>query len=178
MRLLKMAGFLALTLLVVTLISTFSSRQASARFGAAEPQDSPAGCDTEQHRQFDFWVGDWVVYNPDGTTAGSNTIAKVLGGCALHESWKSATGGAGNSYTFYDAARDRWHQTWIDARGGALYLDGEWTGSAMVLFDGTNRITWTPLDGGGVRQHWEVTPDEGATWSTAFDGEYIAARQE
>lgn len=178
MRLVKMAGLMVLTVLVVTMISALSSRSASARFGAAAPQTAAAGCDAEEHRQFDFWVGDWVVYNPDGSTAGSNTISLALDGCALHESWKSATGGTGHSYTFYDAARDAWHQTWIDSRGGTLYLDGAWTGEAMVLSDGSNRITWTPLEGGAVRQHWEVTADEGATWSTAFDGEYVPARQQ
>ena len=34
------------------------------------------------------------------------------------------------------------------------------------------RITWTPLDGGRVRQHWESTTDGGKTWVTAFDGLY------
>jgi len=35
------------------------------------------------------------------------------------------------------------------------------------------RITWTPsLDGSEVRQHWEVSSDDGATWQTAFDGHY------
>ena len=30
---------------------------------AAAAQNSPAGpCDTPQHHQFDFWVGDWQVF--------------------------------------------------------------------------------------------------------------------
>lgn len=176
MRLLKMAGFLALTVVVVVAVSTLGPRDASARFGRTPQTAEP--CQTEAHRAFDFWVGDWIVYNPAGEVAGHNTIELVLGGCALHESWVSASGGEGHSYTFYDRANDRWHQTWIDANGGALYVDGNWNGEAMVLSDGTNRITWTPLDGGAVRQHWETTDDGGATWSTAFDGEYIPARQE
>ncbi len=46
---------------------------------------------------------------------------------------------------------------------------------SLSLTDGTNRMTWTPLDNGYVRQHWEVTSDGGTTWSTAFDGEYHPA---
>jgi hypothetical protein len=35
------------------------------------------------------------------------------------------------------------------------------------------RITWTPSpDGSEVRQHWEVSSDDGVTWQTAFDGHY------
>ena len=35
-----------------------------------------------------------------------------------------------------------------------------------------NRITWTPNADGTVRQHWEMTKDEGKTWATLFDGLY------
>jgi hypothetical protein len=34
------------------------------------------------------------------------------------------------------------------------------------------RITWTPLAGEGLRQHWESTTDGGKTWATVFDGFY------
>jgi hypothetical protein len=117
-------------------------------------------------------VGSWDVYAPNGQLAGHNIIEPILEGCGLQESWTSATGGKGNSYNFYDAANDQWHQTWIDDSGNPLYLDGIFEEGRMVLTDGTNRITWTPLPSGYVRQHWEVTTDGGATWLTAFDGEY------
>ena len=151
------------------------AKDASARYQAA-PQQS--ACASAAHRAFDFWVGQWVVYDPQGNVVGHNTIELTLDGCALHESWESASGSSGHSYSFYDAAADKWHQTWIDDGGNALYVDGGWTGEAMVLRDGTNRVTWTQIAGGGVRQHWETTADGGATWSTAFDGDYSLARQE
>jgi hypothetical protein len=34
------------------------------------------------------------------------------------------------------------------------------------------RITWTPLEGGRLRQHWESSGDGGRTWKTVFDGTY------
>lgn len=145
---------------------------APSRQESTAPQDPEAEpCSTPEHRRFDFWVGTWEVYSGD-SLAGRNVIAEALGGCAIHESWESAGGAPGHSYSFYDASREQWHQTWIDARGGALYLDGGWNGNAMVMGDDTNRITWTPLDGGRVRQHWETTSDGGETWTTVFDGEY------
>jgi hypothetical protein len=33
------------------------------------------------------------------------------------------------------------------------------------------RITWTP-EQDGVRQHWQSSADDGATWTTVFDGHY------
>ena len=34
------------------------------------------------------------------------------------------------------------------------------------------RIAWTPMPGGRVRQFWESSSDGGRTWSTEFDGLY------
>ena len=36
----------------------------------------------------------------------------------------------------YDAASDKWHQTWIDSNGAPLYLDGGLVDGHMVLTDG------------------------------------------
>ena len=176
MRSLKMAGLLMVSSTIVfALGAMLFISEASARYQSARQQPT---CATAAHRAFDFWVGQWVVYGPGGNVVGHNTIELVLDGCALHESWESVNGSTGHSYTFYDAAADKWHQTWIDNGGNAIYADGAWTGEAMVLGDGTNRITWTQIEGGGVRQHWETTIDGGTTWSTSFDGEYVPARQE
>ncbi len=41
--------------------------------------------------------------------------------------------------------------------------------------DGTtilNRISWTALDDGSVRQLWERSKDGGSSWATSFDGNY------
>jgi tetratricopeptide (TPR) repeat protein len=137
--------------------------------------DALTPCSAPEYRQFDFWVGSWDVYAPNGQMVGRNVIEPILDGCGLQESWTSATGSRGHSYNFYDSARGMWHQTWIDDSGNPLYLDGAIEDGRMVLGDGTNRITWTPLPTGYVRQHWEVTTDGGVTWTTAFDGEYRQA---
>ncbi len=58
-----------------------------------------------------------------------------------------------------------------------MLLEGGMKGKSMVLATTAdplrvNRITWTPLDYGRIRQHWESTTDGGRTWSTVFDGYY------
>ncbi len=135
-------------------------------------------CATPEFRQFDFWVGDWDVEAPASPGATSrNRISLINDGCTLREEYTTPAGYAGTSLNFYDAARKVWHQTWIDNQGGSLYLDGGRQGRAMVLAttgdpQNVQRITWTPLDDGRVRQHWESSADGGKTWSTAFDGYY------
>jgi tetratricopeptide (TPR) repeat protein len=137
-------------------------------------------CRSPEHRQFDFWLGEWEVTSPTGQAQGSNSITSIQDGCALREQWTSASGNIGTSLNFYDAAKGVWHQTWIDDSGNALYLDGRLVAGAMVLSSDPEsspiqRITWTPLTGeqqGKVRQLWESSTDGGASWSVAFEGIY------
>ena len=140
----------------------------------AEAQPKP--CAAPEHRQFDFWVGEWRVTTPDGKHAGDNTIEAILDGCALQESWQGASGGRGFSYNAWDKDRQVWHQTWVDKQGNLLLLEGRFAAGQMVLSGvqgkALNRITWEPRKDGTVRQLWETSADQGKTWQTAFDGLY------
>ena len=144
---------------------------------------TPCPCCSEDHRAFDFWAGDWEVFKPDGTPAGSNHIIWLQDSCILQENWVSATKGySGTSYNWFDKAENVWRQSWIDNQGGSLLLSGNPEGNKMVLSsrplpDGKggfviNRIIWANLPDGSVRQLWEVSADQGRTWTTAFDGLY------
>jgi len=130
-------------------------------------------CASEAHRAFDFWIGEWTVTAPSrpGWSAQSS-ITRHNDGCSIHEAYHAAGGYRGSSINFYDQADQNWHQAWIDNQGVPLYLRGGPKDGGMVLSDSSNRITWTALDDGRVRQHWESTTDKGGTWSTAFDGYY------
>jgi len=143
--------------------------------------EQPKNCDGEKHAQFDFWVGNWKSLSADGKPQGLNRIVKILGGCAIQENWSSGGGKfRGSSYNFYDAGKDSWHQTWIDMTGSSLQLNGGMVDGSMVLSQKTktengsriDRITWTPLKDGRVRQHWESSVDDGANWKQDFDGYY------
>jgi len=149
-------------------------------------QQQPAPCSTPEYRQFDFWIGSWRVERAsDGRLAGHNTITRKHGGCVLHESYRTPNGRyAGESLNIYDRTRGVWHQSWVDTGGLLLRLEGGLRDGAMVLQgpgvnregeEIINRITWNLIEGNPdrVRQHWEVSSDDGASWSTAFDGIYI-----
>jgi hypothetical protein len=150
----------------------------------AQPSAAPGRCAAPEHRQFDFWLGEWEVRTPDGKLAGRNTIRRTLGGCVLQENWRGARGHQGTSYNIYDASRRRWHQTWVDDEGLLLQLDGSFADGRMVLSGETvdsagrpmkQRITWEPLQGGKVRQRWDSSPD-GIAWRLEFEGIYSRSR--
>ena len=139
-----------------------------------------APCDAGEHRQFDFWLGDWEVRTPEGKLAGTNRITREYGGCVLHERYDTGRGYSGESLNVYDAPRKAWHQTWVDTSGTLLLLEGGLRDGRMVLEGQTvdadaqttkHRITWTPNPDGTVRQFWESTDARGQ-WTTAFEGLY------
>lgn len=70
-------------------------------FTFSQNQQNKCKCCTAIHWQFDFWKGEWVVTNPDGSVAGTNTITKIQNGCILEENWISNTPGyTGTSRNF------------------------------------------------------------------------------
>jgi hypothetical protein len=163
----------------MTSSSWFGLLALAATFAAAQPA-APRPCATAEHRQFDFWLGEWEVRGPAGRVAGTNRISSLYGGCVLHEQYDTARGYSGASFNIYDAGRRRWHQTWVDTAGVLLQLDGGLVDGRMILegetigADGArtkHRITWTPGPDGSVRQLWESTNAAGE-WSVAFDGRY------
>lgn len=149
----------------------------------AEPAAPPAQpCEGVGYHQFDFWIGDWNVTEGE-RQAGTNSIHPVHGGCALQENWQGTEPGgiSGSSFNIYDRATGRWHQTWVDASGTLLQLDGGVADGSMVLSgarparDGgtvLHRIRWTPNEDGTVRQLWEASRDGGGRWDVLFDGLY------
>ncbi len=167
-----------LTVMTVVMVNVFEIKQESLRLSddvlASEQNASgKAHCQTADHRGFDFWLGKWRVTTPSrpGWMATSE-ITVGNNGCSIHESYKTPQGYAGTSVNFFDATSGHWHQTWIDNQGNPLYLNGKVEDGKMVLSDGTNEITWTPLEDGRVRQHWQVLTEDGNTKKTAFDGFY------
>ena len=154
----------------------FEALRTDPRFVALVERYKP--CNTPEYRQFDFWVGDWNVESAAAPgTVSHNRITLINDGCTLREEYDTPQGYVGTSLNFYDSGRKGWHQTWIDNQGGGLVLEGGLQGRDMVLQSAEaagqiQRITWTPLPDGRVRQHWQSSADAGKTWTTAFDGMY------
>jgi hypothetical protein len=147
----------------------------------------PLPCTAPPYRQFDFWAGNWNVYDTTGTLIGTNRVEKVYGGCVLQENWVGLgpQHQTGSSFNTWNPGTRKWYQTWVDDSGGFLLLSGEFKDGAMVLTGDMetrrghlwHRITWNQVDNDAdqVRQFWETSTDQGQTWTPAFLGIYRRA---
>jgi hypothetical protein len=144
----------------------------------------PAGCDTPESHQFDFWVGKWEVH-PNGAEKiiAHSLIEKKYTGCAIRENWmplgKEASGGGG-SLSLYDARAKKWRQAWVDSSGtrvdldggfvnGVMSITGNWANFAGPGKDALVRMNYQLQPDGQVRQWAEASTDEGKSWNPAFD---------
>jgi hypothetical protein len=167
-----------LILLMAVVLSEPLKLPEAAQQNTAPRTASP--CQAREFAQFDFWLGEWEVFNPKGARAGTNSITRIHGGCVIAEAWNGVGGVTGSSFNVYTPSTRKWHQVWVDSSGMLLQLEGEFSDGAMRL-QGTgltpkgitvNRVTWRPRPDGTVRQFWESSSDEGRSWQPVFDGVY------
>ena len=140
------------------------------------------------YRQFDFWMGEWDVYSKNGKKAGDSKIELILDSCIILENWRSVNANkgiyySGKSFNTYDTTTAEWQQTWVDNVGGtAEFLDGHYENNKMIFMTkpfrfsrdtlAIRRLTFYNLEPGKVRQHGEISKDNGLTWATEYDLEY------
>ncbi len=154
---------------------------------AAEAADELPGCAAEAAlAQLDFWLGEWEVC-AGAERAGHDRVARILGGCAVTESWTASDGSRGESLFYYSAGEKLWKQVWVTDQalrpGGlkekrliARFADGgvRFQGE-IALPDGRrvlDRTTLSPLADGRVGQRIEISRDGGEHWTRTFDAEY------
>jgi hypothetical protein len=145
-------------------------------------------CDRPEHRQFDYWVGDWDV-RPNGQPATAptplrNVIRLLDDGCVLTEDWTTPRM-TGRSVNIFDRSRGQWHQTWVDSTGGLHEYWGAANAVGDLVFHGstpvpaagnarqTVRLTFFNLGPDRarperVRQFSEVLGSDGR-WTTNYD---------
>ena len=140
------------------------------------------------YRQFDFWIGEWIVYGNNGSKAGDSKISLILDSCIVLEEWTSASAMqglvySGKSFNTYNRASGQWQQTWVDNTGGSNeYLKGKYAENRMQFLTdpfyfkkdslAIRKLTFYNLGNDKVRQHGEISKDNGVTWSTEYDLEY------
>lgn len=150
----------------------------------------PPVCTASEHRQFDFWVGEWDVY-PTGKDkpVARSRIERLHGDCVVREHWMPFKGGGGSSLNNYDTETRQWRQTWVDSSNARVEFAGGMDGEAIVLTgfwkgvngpgkDGTVRMRYTREAGGAVRQLGEISTDGGKSWAPSFDFTYRPAKKE
>ncbi len=171
-------------------MGTAAEAQSKRKPAVPTPVPSPASqrasaCGSIAHRQFDFWLGDWDVTSPQGAPAGTNRVERILEGCALQEHWEATDGSKGTSLSSYDAVGRKWRQTFVDDTGQVLVLEGEFKDGRMVLQGekamgrqkgALQRISWQLVGGDKVRQRWDISQDDGKSWSVLFEGVYTKSK--
>ena len=141
-------------------------------------------CQSQSHRAFDFWLGEWQVTTQADNIIRHSKISLINDGCTLLEEYQTPSGYSGKSLNIYDKQSGKWHQTWTDNSGLLLLLNGEKQGNKMILTGNLmqngqqveQRITWSDNPDGTVRQHWQSRKSESKNWQTLFDGIYKKAR--
>lgn len=161
-------------LLYIAIVFLLCSQQSSAQ--------TPCVCCTKNHKAFDFWVGEWIVYDTIGNKIGENSIQKLEDQCLLNEHWKSVQGSTGSSYNYYNTTDSTWNQVWVDNKGGNLVLKGHASTNQMILKSEfhkgptgniyCNRITWTLNSDSSVTQRWDIADENDHLLSVAFIGVY------
>lgn len=152
------------------------------------PAPPPPPCQDDIHHAFDFWLGNWDVYDPAGNLAGTNSITSEESGCLLIEHWTNTGGGTGQSYNFYDPGTGQWRQLWVSAgsvidysggltESGSMRLEGE------IRYQGTGAVApftgeWTLNEDGSVTQHFRQQATDTGEWSDWFVGRYVKQTEE
>ena len=143
---------------------------------ATEP--APQDCNAADYRQFDFALGSFTLRTAKGVVAGTLRFEKKLDGCAIVGRWSGSQGGHGEVTLYFDRSDRRWHQLYIADDGWVLRFSGRFKAQALVMTGlntfadgrrGVQRMTWSLLPDGSLRQYWELSSDGARRWETLFD---------
>jgi hypothetical protein len=161
----------------------------SAAAAQTAPQTTPAAppprpnCSPAEHRQLDFWIGEWRVFQKsDGVEVGSSTVTALANGCGVSEHYSSpgAPGGPyeGFSYSAYDTRDGKWHQFYVDVNGSAAWFTGALENGSLALYaagaqpGAQQRMSYTLNTDGTVEQVGVVSTDGGKSWKPGYDYVY------
>lgn len=136
-----------------------------------------------EYRQFDFWLGEWDVLNPQGQKFARSSIQSIIEDCVIFENYDQGNGMyVGKSFSAYDATTHHWTQRWIDGTGRvtdyvADFVDGEMRfRTETVSPAGVKtlvKMTFQKQGPDKVRQFLENSTDGGKTWNVTYDGVYV-----
>jgi hypothetical protein len=161
---LSIAGASVAVLLGVSAVALDSPGQAHAGGTMAlEQTTAPATCDTPQHHQLDFWVGNWQVFDAaTNRLVAYERVEKHTEGCIVQENLTFLTDMyrrpgvkyrlAGIGVNRFDG--ENWLQMWADNQWGAIFLRGAPDADGNMVF-----VTVIPSRKRDVKLVYENRPD-------------------
>jgi hypothetical protein len=137
--------------------------QGHAETMALEQTTAPATCDTPQHHQLDFWVGNWQVFDAEtNQLVAVERVEKHSEGCIVQENLTFLTDMyrrpgvkyrlAGIGVNRFDG--ENWLQMWADNQWGAIFLRGAPDADGNMVF-----VTVIPSRKRDVKLVYENRPD-------------------
>jgi Protein of unknown function (DUF1579) len=150
-------------------------------------------CSTPEHRQMDFWLGDWdaLVRSPKAPGSeewlearGSNHITRGDNGCSVVEDFHAAGPSqpwTGRSVSQFSPRQGKWRQTWVDESNAYLAFTGGPEGKDFALYgeafaqkgvERQMRMVFSNIRADAFSWRWEATTDGGKTWSPQILIEY------
>jgi hypothetical protein len=152
---------------------------------APEHPAAASPCDTPQHHQFDYWVGDWQVFNADTQQlVAVDRVEKHSEGCIVQQNLTFVTDmyrRPGVNYRLAGIGVNRfdgeaWLQIWADNQWGAIVLRGSPDATGSMIFTSIipsrNRdlkITYEKRADGTVRNVEYVAPAGSGKWEKYGD---------
>lgn len=154
-----------------------------AMLSAAVGAQNTEPCSAPQHRQLDFWQGEWDLawepFNANDPGVGRNTISLMLDDCVVQEAFSGA-GLRGHSVSVFHAPSGRWRQTWVDSSGGYFALTGgpdhEGFRLDLTRLDDNAphmRMIWRNVRQDSMDWHWQRSEDAGQTWQDQWVIHYV-----
>jgi hypothetical protein len=164
-----------------------------AILAAPPPPQKP--CASPEHRQFDFWIGDWdlevrVRSAPEkdewARARATQKIESILDGCTMQESFAADGPGSpwvGKSWSVWQPGQKKWRQTWVDDQGSYIALSGGVEDGVMTLYGEpvtrggkTVRMRMVFLDVKPDSLRWEWQRQEGTGWKPMMVIDYRRRR--
>ena len=138
----------------------------------------------KEHRQLDYWLGEWDV-EVNGQRTARSSIQLILDDCVVYENFWTLNGGySGKSFSVWDPQDKRWEQQYVDTTGSSRAWVGALEGDRVVFFlrgqgqtpATVSRMSYIKEGPDRVRQLIEVSTDDGKTWANGWEGVYLRRR--
>ena len=168
------------------LLSLLTVALVSGQQTASQPPP-PSPCLVAEQTQLSFWLGEWELTWPGEkqgqTDHGTNSIQRVLDGCAIEENFSGGTAMhlRGRSLSIFDTISGKWKQTWVDNEGGYLDFTGEFRDGQMIVAREAvrrngqkvvQRMVFKNITPNELDWSWEASTDGGKTWQVNWPIHY------